>query len=366
MRRRVWFIVFLCLGLASACGGRGEAGPKGEPGPQGESVTGPKGEPGPKGDPGPPGPPGNFARIRVVPPGDNPLIGGENLRAALQSIVKVSADEPWLLFLEPGVFDLGAQGLQLRPYIHVQGSGQALTTVRSHAEGPTLVTADNTELRALTVEHVGGTAEAVALASTSSLFRAREVRVLAREGQRHTVGIQASDTRAPAVFERVEVLASSATGETVGLACGGCSARVENVTAEARGGERATGVEASAGSDVLVLRSEFRGSLGTASTGLRLESAQARVFDSFLSGSALGGQTSRALEVSRSDAGTYTVTVQRSNLSGATHAVLGAEGFSIHIADSLLQGGTADGHGSVSCIGSYDADFHAPPPPACP
>jgi len=182
MRRRVLLTVCLFTTFTSACSNQGEPGPKGDPGPAGEGTVGPRGAPGPKGEPGPMGPAGNFARIRVVPPGDTPLIGGENLRLALQSINKVSAEEPWLLFLEPGVYDLGSQGLQLRPFIHLQGSGQALSTVRSRSSGATLVTAANTELRALTVEQVGGGDESIALSTDTPLFRARDVVLVAREG----------------------------------------------------------------------------------------------------------------------------------------------------------------------------------------
>ncbi|WP_199243212.1 hypothetical protein [Vitiosangium sp. GDMCC 1.1324] len=391
MRRRVVLSLSILLVLVPACGGKGAPGPKGDPGPQGEGTVGPRGEPGQKGDPGPMGPPGNFARIRVVPPGDNPLIGGENLRNAVQSITKVSADEPWLVFIEPGVFDLGTEGLQLRPYIHLQGSGQTLTTVRSRAEGATLVGVDHTELRSLTVEHVGGPGEAVALSTASSLFRARDVVAFAHDGQQRTVSIQSSAGPGPGGFERVQALASSHQGDTVGFSCEACTVKLSGSTLLGQGGNRALGVSVrqgtlelwdssatgldgasestgvdAAGSKVLLVRTELSGGNGADSTGLRLSSSSAFVRDSSLSGSGSAGQQARALAVSRTDAGSYSVDVQRSTLSGTTQTVRSAEGYVIHIGGSQLRGGKVDGNGIVSCNGSYDENFNSPTAPACP
>jgi hypothetical protein len=339
------------------------------------------------------GPAGNFARIRVVPPGDNPLIGGENLRNAVQSIVKVSADEPWLVFVEPGVFDLGPQGLQMRPYIHIQGSGQGLTTVRSRAPGPTLVGVDHTELRSLTVEHVGGAGEAVALSTASPLFLARDVVAYAHDGQQRTLAFQSSAGPGPGGFEHVRGLASSSQGDTVGFSCEGCTARLSaGSTFLGQGGTRALGVSVSQGavelwdsfataleggsesvavdaagaSRVVLVRAELSGANGGSSAALRLASSSASVRDSTLSGSGPSGKQARALEVSRSGAGSYSVDVQRSTLWGTSASVQSADGYAIRISGSQLRGGKVAGNGNVSCNGSYDENFNASPSPACP
>jgi hypothetical protein len=338
------------------------------------------------------GPPGNFARIRVVPPGDTPLIGGENLRNALQSIVKVSAEEPWLLFLEPGVYDLGAQGLRMRSFIHIRGSGQTLTTVRSRAPGATLVAEERTELSALTVEHVGGGDEALALSTATPAFRAREVVALARDGQRRTVAIHSSAGAGPGGFERVQAVASSAQGDTVGFSCEGCAVKLSGSSVLAQGGTRALGASVrrgtvdlwdsfatgvggasesvgleAAGSTVGLVRTEVSGSEGGVSTGLRLASSQATVRDGTLSGSDSGGRQALALEVSRSDGASYTVDVLRSTLIGATHSVRSAPGLVVRIASSQFRGGgPVEGNGSVSCNGSFNEQLHSPTAPACP
>jgi hypothetical protein len=397
MRRRVLLTVCLLTTLVSACGGgdSGEPGAQGQPGPAGEGTegtVGPRGEPGPQGDPGPAGPPGNFARIRVVPPGDTPLIGGENLRNALQSIVKVSAEEPWLLFLEPGVYDLGEQGLRMRSFIHIQGSGQGLTTVRSRAPGATLVAVENTELSALTVEHVGGRDEALALATETPVFRARDMVALAKDGQRRTVALRSSAGEGNGGFERVQAVASSSQGDTVGFSCEGCSVKLSGSSVLARGGSRALGVSVqrgtlelwdsfatglggasesigvdASGSTVGLVRTDASGSEGALSIGLRLGSSWATVRDGTLSGSAGSGRQALALEVSRSDGGSYTVDVLRSTLSGVTHTVRSAPGLVVRIASSQFRGGgRVEGNGSVSCNGSFDENLHTPVAPACP
>jgi hypothetical protein len=318
-------------------------------------------------------------------------MGGENLRLALQSINKVSAEEPWLLFLEPGVYDLGSQGLQLRPFVHLQGSGQALSTVRSHSSEPTLVAAANTELRALTVEQVGGGDESIALSTDTPLFRAREVVLVARDGAVRTVALRSSAGLGPGGFERVQAHAFSTRGETVGFSCEGCSVKASGSSFLAQGGSRALGVSVrqgsvelwdssstglaasseslgveASGSSVGLVRSEVAGMDGASSTGLRLVSSKASVREGVLSGSGPGGRPARALEVSRSDGATYTVDVQRSTLVGSTSTVRGAEGFTLRIGGSQLRGGPIEGNGSVTCNGSYDENLSAPASPACP
>jgi hypothetical protein len=291
--------------------------------------------------------------------------------------------------VEPGVFDLGTQGLRMRPHIHLQGSGQALTTVRSRASGPTLEAEEHTELRSLTVEHVGGPGEAVALSTASPLFRARDVVAFAHDGEQRTVALLSSAGAGPGGFERVQAIASSSRGDTVGFSCEGCSVKLTGSTLLARGGHRALGAEVrqgtvelwdstvtgqgggseaigvqATGSQLVLVRAEVSGVDGGVSLGMRLSSTPASIRDSTLSGSGPPGQQARALEVSRSDSGPQTVDVQRSTLSGSTQTVRGAEGYSIRISGSQLRGGQVDGN--VSCNGSYDEDFHTPSPPECP
>jgi hypothetical protein len=107
----------------------GPVGPTGPPGPQG--VVGPPGPPGatgPVGPAGPAGPAGQFARTVIVAPGGpDALSNGLALRNALAGITSASATNPFLLKIEPGVYDLGSTPLSLKPFVDLEGSGQGVT-----------------------------------------------------------------------------------------------------------------------------------------------------------------------------------------------------------------------------------------------
>ena len=126
-------------GAAVAPGERGERGPQGA-----------------QGVPGPAGPQGagvSYERTIIVSP--DPLDETKNgllLRNALAGITGNGPTRPYLLKIEPGIYDLGSEPLALKPYVDVEGSGELTTTISSTASIPaTLVAANNSELRFVSV-----------------------------------------------------------------------------------------------------------------------------------------------------------------------------------------------------------------------
>jgi hypothetical protein len=144
------------IGAVGPMGPQGQEGPagpmgvQGPPGAQGE--TGPKGDPGEKGEPGEP----RFSRTIVVHsvPGD-PAAGGAALLAAMDAIQDASESNPWLVWLEPGIFDLGSTSLAMKPHVDVQGSGAGVTTLLS-VDTDAVLGADRAELRNLKVHSIRG------------------------------------------------------------------------------------------------------------------------------------------------------------------------------------------------------------------
>lgn len=99
-----------------------------------------------------------YRRTVIVSPVGNDLQNGTALRSALAGI-SASATSPALLIIEPGVYDIGSSnGLQLRSYIDVQGSGQGVTKITGtvpNANNGIVLGAANMELRDLTIEQRG-------------------------------------------------------------------------------------------------------------------------------------------------------------------------------------------------------------------
>lgn len=97
--------------------------------PGGTSLIGPAG---PAGPPGPQGPSGvTYTRTILVSPsaGASATDNGTKLLNAVNSITDASASNPYLVKIEPGVYDLGSGTLNMKPHVDVQGSGWATTTI---------------------------------------------------------------------------------------------------------------------------------------------------------------------------------------------------------------------------------------------
>jgi hypothetical protein len=150
-------------------------------------------------------PTSTYTRTVLVSPLATPAQSGAALLAALAAIVDASATTPYLLKIEPGVYDLGASTLQMKPYVDIEGSGQAVTILTGQGgpeDGKAVVFgANNTELRQLSVRmSVGDVPYTAAIRNISASPRLTDViiRVNASTGAANRVyGIHNSSGSAP-------------------------------------------------------------------------------------------------------------------------------------------------------------------------
>lgn len=99
-----------------------------------------------------------YVRTVVVSPVGTPAENGDALRNALAGITTATASNPWLVKIEPGIYDIRFQTISMVPFVDVEGSGEDVTTITGgpyYFNGATLWTAPG-ELRFLTVESYGG------------------------------------------------------------------------------------------------------------------------------------------------------------------------------------------------------------------
>ena len=88
----------------------------------------------------------------------NPASSGTALRNALSGISSPSSTNPWLLKIEPGIYDIGSTPLPMRSWVDIEGSGIGVTIIRGTVDvtasgsGGTVNGASDAELRLLTVE----------------------------------------------------------------------------------------------------------------------------------------------------------------------------------------------------------------------
>ena len=106
-------------------------------------------------------------RTVVVSPVGTPAENGAALLAALAGITTNAAGNPWLLKLEPGLYDVGTTPLVMKDYVDLEGSGEATTTIQApsqtSASDGTVDLASNSQIRFVTIANTGGGAQAVAI-----------------------------------------------------------------------------------------------------------------------------------------------------------------------------------------------------------
>lgn len=128
----------------------------------------------------------------LVSPKSTETESGEALLNALAQISLPSESNPYLIIIEPGVYDIGGESLQMKSYVDIQGSGQDLTKIKGNigfASTAVLRGANNAELRFLTVENTGGGTFAEAIYNSSQSPAITNVTATASGGSYLNVGI---------------------------------------------------------------------------------------------------------------------------------------------------------------------------------
>jgi hypothetical protein len=268
----------------------------------------------------------DLARTVIVSPVGTAVQNGTALLAAHNAIVGASATNPYLLKIEPGQFNLGTQSLVMKPFVDVEGSGQAMTTIIAGDPAGcctgTVQGASNAWLRSLSVVNTGSAeGEAYAIFATAA------------------AGFVVDD-----VF-------ASAQGSTdnAGIAVyAGTFLDVRDSGLSADGGLYATGIYLE-DSSVSISDTVASAGAGTTETaGLWLVRSHGSVSDStFISvhGVRLDGT-----------AGSGSLQMRGSEVSGSTNRVLQSTpgAYDVEIGTTWFVGGPALGIGSLSCAQSYE------------
>jgi hypothetical protein len=272
----------------------------------------------------------------VVSPVGSATQNGTALKDALAGITDASVDNPYLLKIEPGVYDLGSRQfdrIDMQSFVDVEGSGEGVTTITSSNSSGTVIGAANSELRSLTVKHTGGLNGATAIMNFANDFRVTHVTAAASGESPINVGVNILGT---AMLSQVTATASGASGRNTGVEIRG-TATLDQVTATGSGGsvDGSRGVEISAVDATAVLSQVT----ATASGG------------PFSYGVLNGGSTQ----------------IHNSRIAGDT-ATLGNNAGSMRVGASHLSGppSTKSSGTTLTCAGVYDEDYAFSAGPDCP
>jgi hypothetical protein len=130
----------------------------------------------------------------LVRPVGTPVQSGSVLLNTLNNITDASSEKPYVLKIEPGVYDLGTTSLEMKEYVDIEGSGEIATKITGSAgDSPfsgVVMGASNAELRFLTVESTGGGSYAIAIYNFNASPKITNVTANAFWGSDTNIGVK--------------------------------------------------------------------------------------------------------------------------------------------------------------------------------
>jgi len=340
---RAWILVVLVAGCS---------GEKGAPGPEGP--TGPSGAMGETPSPAP-----TFVRTTVVSPVGTAAQNGQALLDAMQAI-----EDPALLKLEPGVYDVNGISLALKPFVDLEGSGENVTKITNSMAGDTIVAAGNMQVRFLTIDNPGPNGFGIS-ASNANGFSLNHVT------------INVTGTGLSAIGSGFLTLRDVTIFDTGGRAID-CDASTAETTLTFKNGDisvTAGGAGIHANGCSLVLDSVDISVDGTADTvyGVRLLTGTARAANGQLSNVVVQTNcgsctTNVALDLESDKLIAADVWSSRLRAAGGPEQAVsasknGTDALQINLADTQVAGNVVKNGATYTCVGVYDSGYA---PVTCP
>ena len=305
-------------------------------------------------------------------PGDGAASGAQ-LANALAGITNASATKRYLVKVEPGVYDVGSTGLQMKAYVDIEGSGQQATVIKGTGDSDpdtagVVKGAASSEIRDLQVAADGSASATIGIllpdgADTSI----RDVTITAA-GSSSNWGIRnLSDTSSS-----IEGVTITTTGGTSGYGIGNkfvdTHPTIKRTVITVTGGSSTRhGISATAGADLPELRDvQIDVSGGNVSYGVYLDSfpyggsnvaitnssIEAGDYGVYVNGGDLLVENSqvRSTEALGTGIEAEAALIDNSIIQGDNYTVFAAA----KIGASRLDGGPASG---ATCAGVYDESF---------
>ena len=301
--------------------------------------------------------------------------------AVINKISDASEANPYLVVIEPGIYDVGSTPVVMKDYVDIQGSGQGMTTIKGSVIGTNtglIVGAHMTELRQLTIKNTGAGGEVAAIHNESTLMRVTEVTAEARGGGSN-FGVRNLSASTMTMTD-ITATAGGFTGTNYGIYNQNASSTMTNVTASATGWFGTTNigvynlsaslsmtsvtVKVSGGDNTYGLWSAFSSPIlnqvsVTATNGsisnIGIQLLDGQVIMNHTNVLASGGTTNYGIYGSGSLA-TLTIRVNHSVISGGTSSVFIGSLSTCYLGNTQLIGNVA-GSGTKKCAGVYDGNY---------
>lgn len=310
--------------------------------------------------------------------------GGDytTVQDALDSIADAAADNRYLVWVGPGVYS-GA--VTMKQYVDIEGAGELVTTlthtgVTSPGDG-TVVTADDAELRFLTVENTGGSTYALAINNYNASPRITHVTAKASGGTSTSSAVYSWDSTAvmthvtaratggdvnQAIYNSTgahvtmtDVVAEASGGSANQYAIYNSSARpvMTNVTATATGGTWAIALYNRTNASAPPIADHVTATASGGSVlnfGVYNYASWATFRDSTITAS---GTSAKGIRNTASS-GAHTVTIDRCQIVADLPLETDSSYYTTRVGVTQLSGSSAVS-GTFTCVGVYDENYTA-------
>lgn len=340
-------------------------------------------------------------RTVLVSPKGTPAQSGTALLNALTGITDATADNPYLLLIEPGVYDLEDSTLQMKPHVDIQGSGEGVTTLSGNHLSGVVQGSSNAEIRFLTVKNEGEGTQSFAIYNSGESPRITHVTAMASGGTNfnaavnnwnssptmlHVTAEASGGSNAFAVWNQsdstptmthVSAMAFGASNNRGVRNADSSPIMIDvNATAQgdpddgsdnravsntnsspqmtagkavAKGGEDCLAVYNSSGS--MTLKNVFVKAEEGSETSTAIHNVSSSLNMEGISAEALGSAM-----VNEATGGTYTFHVDRCSLTGDKHCIVNDSEFTMNVGASMLDGSVGVS-GTWNCTGCYKGDY---------
>jgi hypothetical protein len=298
--------------------------------------------------------PGGYTHTLIVSPDPDPLVAGRQLLQAVAGITDPEAANPYLVKIEPGIYDLDSASLSMRPYVDIEGSGEGVTTITSALGNGlgTVIGANNSELRYLTVKNTGEpNQQVVGIFTETTSPRFSHVTAVASGGSEN-YGIHTSN--GTPVLSYVTASASGG-GQSFGLANFNSVMTVLNSSFSASDGIGFNaGYVSTAGGTNRITSSTITASGGAIAIGMRAYNGSHTLANTTVSASGPGETTGIYIGQKSS---TPTMNILQSRVSGGTNSIYSIGG-ALKVGASQLTGpaGIFD-IGTMTCVASFNGAY---------
>ena len=238
--------------------------------------------------------PPNYARTIIVSPVGTAAQNGASLLAKRAAIIDASTTKPYLIKIEPGIYDVGTTSFVMGQYIDIEGSGIESTTIAGTVENSVgvIVGASNSEIRMLNVENTGSSNWSAAIFCSGTSPQITSVRAFATGATTNSAiynsngaspvltGVEAtasggtnsygiySDLSTPTML-RVQSMAQNATGMNCGIYNERSSSILTLSDAKGQGGTTAIGIWDNNNSSSKLVQVTAEAAGGSTSIGIR-------------------------------------------------------------------------------------------------